>query len=442
MPTLGQPGTGPRAPPGPVPARGAGDGGPVRALKGYDADMVAQPLKPGRPLRPRSATRGLVTLLWRQAAIAVPMALFFGVLYGQGARGYFKALQMSLIFSYIIGLALWTLGYFIVPRLPANPGESHTAGVLRVTALHTVSSFFGAALAAWIIHMTILPGFLGSGRAVAVVGMFTLLFAVLFAGIVVAVIFYRDAILRARSEQELDLARRIQRAFLISQFPTMPRIEVHAVNVSSRQVSGDFYDVVPVGDSLLLAIADVSGKGVAAALMSSMLQASLRTQAGAVDSVADMLLNMNRLLCGGAPTGKFATFFLARVDEPTLLMRYANAGHNYPLLRRADGSIQELDQGGLLLGIQEEIRLEEASVQLAPGDCVVCYTDGISEAADGRNELYGEQRLADFIAGLPPGLPAADIAERTLAEVRAHLAGVEPGDDMTLVVLRVRGEGS
>ncbi len=83
-------------------------------------------------------------------------------------------------------------------------------------------------------------------------------------------------------------------------------------------MSGDFYDVVPVGDSLLLAIADVSGKGVAAALMSSMLQASLRTQAGSVNSVASMLLNMNRLLCGGAPTGKFATFFLARVDEATL----------------------------------------------------------------------------------------------------------------------------
>ena len=403
--------------------------------------MAATPPSPKRPPRPRSAARALVTTLWRQAVLAVPMALFFGVLYAQGSRGLLRAFQMSLVFSYVIGLLLWIMEQFVMPRLPGRPGESHTAGVLRVSFTYTLTSMLGAAIAAWIVDRTVMPGFLGSGRTVAIVGMYTLLFSVLFTGVILAFIFYRDAIQRARAEQELDLARRIQRAFLISQFPSKPRIEVHAVNVSSRQVSGDFYDVVPVGDSLLLAIADVSGKGVAAALMSSMLQASLRTQAGAVDSVARMLLNMNRLLCGGAPTGKFATFFLARVDESTLVLHYSNAGHNYPLLRREDGSVQELGEGGLLLGIQEDIRLGESSVQLAPGDCLVLYTDGITEAANERNELYGDQRLAAFLATLPSALTASEVADRTLAEVRTHLDGVEPGDDMTLVVLRVRGEG-
>jgi sigma-B regulation protein RsbU (phosphoserine phosphatase) len=218
----------------------------------------------------------------------------------------------------------------------------------------------------------------------------------------------------------------------------MPRIEVHAVNISSRQVSGDFYDVVAADDSVLLAIADVSGKGVAAALMSSMLQASLRTQAGSQESVAGMLLNMNRLLCGGAPTGKFATFFLARVHEPTLRLTYSNAGHNHPLLRRRDGTIQELSEGGLLLGIREPIQLAEASVDLAPGDVLLLYTDGISEAADAKQELYGEERLTALFRILPPDLSASETADRVLAAVRTHLNGVEAGDDMTLVVLRVR----
>ena len=376
-------------------------------------------------------------MLWRQALIALPMAGFFAVIYGSGADAFVRALQMSLVFAYVIGFLLWILGYFVLPRLPEKPGESPTSAVLRISLTYAVTSILGAGISAWILHVTIMPGFLGSGRGVATVAMYTLLFAVLFTGVILAFIFYRDAIQRAKAEQELDLARRIQRAFLISQFPSSPRIDVHAVNVSSRQVSGDFYDVVPTGDSLLLAIADVSGKGVAAALMSSMLQASLRTQAGTVDSVAGMLLSMNRLLCGGAPTGKFATFFLARVDESTLELRYSNAGHNYPLLRRADGSVRELDQGGLLLGIQEDIHLTESSLQLSPGDCIVLYTDGITEAANGRNELFGEAKLAAFLSALPVTLSASEIADRALAEVRAHLDGVEPGDDMTLVVVRV-----
>ncbi len=379
-------------------------------------------------------------MLWRQPLFAVPMALFFGTVYGGGPGGYLKAYQMSLVFAYSIGVLMWALKYFVLPRLPTPPGESHAAGVLRVSLIYTVTSVLGAALGAYLLHVTIMPGFLGSSRTVAVVGMYTLLFAALTTGIVLAYIFYRDALQRAKAEQELDLARRIQRAFLISQFPAMPRIEVHAVNVSSRQVSGDFYDVVPDSDSLLLAIADVSGKGVAAALMSSMLQASLRTQAGSVASVAAMLVNMNRLLCGGAPTGKFATFFLARVEESTLRLHYSNAGHNYPLLRRRDGSIEELKEGGLLLGIRADLQLAEASVQLAAGDSVLLYTDGISEAADADNTLFGEERLTHLLQGLPPGLPATETAERILAGVRAHLDGVEPGDDMTLVVLRVREE--
>ncbi|HKQ59197.1 MAG TPA: PP2C family protein-serine/threonine phosphatase [Candidatus Eisenbacteria bacterium] len=388
--------------------------------------------------RPRSAGLGFLTMLWRQPLFALPIALFFAALYGRGSGGIIRALQLSLVFAYVIGILLWVLEYFVIPRLPQRPGESNASAVIRISVIYAVTSMFGAALSAYLLHSTVFPGLLGDARSVAVFGMTTLMFGALATGIVLAAIFYRDAIQRAKAEQELDLARRIQRAFLISEFPARPRTEVFAVNVSSKQVSGDFYDVVPVADSILVAIADVSGKGVAAALMSSMLQASLRTQAHAVPSTSDVLLNMNRLLCGGAPTGKFATFFLGRFDEPTLTLHYANAGHNLPLLRRADGSVEALEPSGLLLGIQDEIRLTDSTVQLSPGDCLVLYTDGISEAADSANDLFGEERLARVVAGLAPGLASQQVADAIMAAVRAHLNGVEAGDDMTLVVLRVR----
>ena len=381
-------------------------------------------------------------MLWRQPLFGIPIALFFGTLFGRGTEGYWRAFQLSLVFAYVIGLLLWVLEFFVLPRLPDRPGETQAAAVIRISILYTVASMLGAAIAAYLVHWTVFPGLLGTPRTVAIFGMTTLLLSGLVTAGVLAFTFYRDAIEKAKAEQELDLARRIQRAFLISQFPDMPRVEVHAVNVSSRQVSGDFYDVVPAGDSLLVAIADVSGKGVAAALMSSMLQASLRTQVRPDASPADMLSNMNRLLCGGAPTGKFATFFLARIDEPTLRFHYANAGHNLPLLRRRDGRVEPLGPSGLLLGIQDELGLEETSLQLEPGDCVVLYTDGISEAADGRNDLFGEERLAEVVSAMPPTLRPSEVADRIMGAVRTHLDGIEAGDDMTLVVLRVRDEAA
>ncbi len=106
-------------------------------------------------------------MLWRQPLFAVPMALFFGTVYGGGPGGYLKAYQMSLVFAYSIGVLMWALKYFVLPRLPTPPGESHAAGVLRVSLIYTVTSVLGAALGAYLLHVTIMPGFLGSSRTVS-----------------------------------------------------------------------------------------------------------------------------------------------------------------------------------------------------------------------------------------------------------------------------------
>jgi sigma-B regulation protein RsbU (phosphoserine phosphatase) len=274
---------------------------------------------------------------------------------------------------------------------------------------------------------------------------YTLMFGAIATGAVLAFRFYQSAMERAGAERELQLARKIQRSFLLSDFPRRPRIQVHAANLSSKEVSGDFYDVVTAHDSeTVLAIADVSGKGVPAALLSSMLQASLRTQAGGVASPAAMMAALNRLVCQRPETGQFATFFLAVIDEPTLTLRFTNAGHNFPILERAAGGRERLERGGVVIGMREDATYEEAALRLAAGDRLVLYTDGVTEAARADGEMFGEARLEALLGAVPREAPADAVVDQVLAGVRGFLDGVEPGDDITVMVLRVlpAGDGS
>lgn len=248
----------------------------------------------------------------------------------------------------------------------------------------------------------------------------------------------RDRLQVARLEEELHLAQQIQQTFLRSEFPVMPRCEVHAVNMPSRQVGGDYYDVVPCADgSFLVAIADVAGKGVPAALMSSMLQASLRTHARSLEPVSTILRNINAVVYRSTAVHQFATFFLARVDAAGESMTFSNAGHNWPALVRRNGETQFLECGGLLLGVLEEIQMDHERVELHAGDRLVLYTDGITEATDCDGTLFGEGRVAEIVRDLPGTLDAREISARVLHEVEQHLGALEAQDDRTLLVLRV-----
>ncbi len=380
----------------------------------------------------------LLKLLWRSPLYAVPFALFFGTLYGAGARVYRDAYLMALFFAYVIGLCLWLHEHLVFPRMMRPSASGRTPPDWMINASFAVVSIVGTFLAALIVHLTILPGFLGSARSIALMGMFALIFSGLFTGVFLAIRYYRETIDKVKAEEELNLARRIQRSFLISNFPSHPRLDVHALNVSSKQVSGDFYDVVPTGDNaFLLAIADVAGKGVPAALLSSMLQASLRTQANSERSVAAILRNINALVYRSTAVQQFATFFLARIEEDTLALSFTNAGHNYPVVFRRDGDRQMLVKGGVVVGILENVTFEEERVTLQPGDRLVFYTDGVTEAANAKGELFGEERLYDLVQALPATLPANEVTQHILDGVRTFLDGTEAGDDITLMVLRV-----
>ena len=247
----------------------------------------------------------------------------------------------------------------------------------------------------------------------------------------------RDRVELARLEEELRLARQIQRSFLVSEFPETSRYEVHALSIPSKEVGGDLYDLVPGGDGgLVLAVADVAGKGVPAALLSSMLQASLRTQAASIPSVSEILRNINALVYRGTAVHQFATFFIARIG-PDGRMSFSNAGHNYPVVARRDGRQVLLERGGLVLGVMESAHYEEDAINLETGDRVVLYTDGITEAVNAEGELYGEDRLHAVIRDLSHDLTAREVADAILEALAAFRNGIEARDDMTLMVLRV-----
>ncbi len=387
--------------------------------------------------KPPNAWRALVRVLLRIPLFAVPFALFFDLLNGARLRELVAFYEVSLVFSAVITLSLWAAEWFVQPHLlrPARDG--------RVPLIHTIAFYgtfavvgsFGGAV---VIHFTLVRGFLGSASQLIVFAVFTLLFCALFMGISLATRFYRDSIEKTRSETELDQARRIQRSFLLTQFPELPRLEVHALNLSSRQVSGDFYDVVPAGENVfLLAIADVAGKGVPAALLSSMLQASLRTQAHTIPSVSEIMRNINAMVYRSTSVQQFATFFLARIDERGLRLQFTNAGHNFPVVFRRGGGRVMLERGGTVVGILEHAEYEEDSLELRAGDRVVLYTDGVSEAANASGDLFGEDRLYALVESLPEHLTSREVVDRILEGVRSFLAGVEPGDDITVMVLRV-----
>ncbi len=388
--------------------------------------------------RPRSAGRDLLGLLWRQPLFAVPFALFFALIEGDGWRSMWGYYLVALVFSYCIALAIWVTANFIAPRVLAGGGRLLKGGLPQHALLHVGASVMGAYVAALVVRLTLIPGFLGDLRSLLVMSAFTLLFTALVTGMIYAWHFYHAALGRVRAEEEMNLARRIQRGFLMTAFPRRPRLEVHAVNLSSREVSGDFYDVVAAGeDAFLVAIADVSGKGVPAALLSSMLQAALRTQAGVVSSTAAIMANLNRLVCESTSRQQFATFFLARVDERALTLTYTNAGHNPPLLLRPGAAPRALERGGTVVGMLDFVRYEEETLALASGDRILAYTDGLSEAQRPDGAMFGDDRVAQRAAALDGALSAEEVCARLLAELRAWLAGREAGDDVTVLALRV-----
>ncbi len=237
-------------------------------------------------------------------------------------------------------------------------------------------------------------------------------------------------------EEELQLAAEIQKQLLPTIFPDQLGYATHALSLASKEVGGDYFDLFVARDGRMhLAIADVSGKGMPAALLMASLRAALRSNVQHLDSPARVLEHINDLLYESTSLEKFATFFFGTLDMRTHELVYANAGHNYPVLVRADGEVRELAEGGLVLGIVPGTCYEDGRTSLGPGDVLFLYTDGITEAMDNLEEEFGVDRLHAHLRD-NVHCCASEIVDGVLREVRQFVRGLELGDDVTMLVVR------
>jgi sigma-B regulation protein RsbU (phosphoserine phosphatase) len=258
---------------------------------------------------------------------------------------------------------------------------------------------------------------------------------------------------RLRLEEELAVARRIQLALLPSHPPVVAGWSFAATYQAARQVGGDFYDFLDhaLGQRRLgLVIADVTGKGVPAALMMAYSRAVVRAESMAGNAPLEVLARTNRLIMQERRTRLFLSALYAELDLDTGRLAYANAGHDAPLLIGAGGrSCRELDAPGVILGAFHDIGLESREVQLEPGDTVVLFTDGVTEARDPLGQLFGDERLvAAATAGVAASAARGDghavggaqaVVEAIVGAVGEFTAGAEQADDLTIVVVQREG---
>jgi serine phosphatase RsbU (regulator of sigma subunit) len=247
---------------------------------------------------------------------------------------------------------------------------------------------------------------------------------------------------RVVMKRDLQIAREIQTWLLPGAPPQIPGISVAYTTRPANTVAGDYYDVFPrPGTSpeesrVMFAVADVAGKSIPAAMLMATLQASLKTLSTAQVALPELVANMNRYACSNSQGGlRFTTAFLAEYDAARRTFYYINAGHNNPILRRANGSIERLDVGGLPLGIQPEAKYESASVTLAPGDWLIIFTDGLVEAENARQEEYGETRVLSTISAAAAFTPN-EMLQRLMAELDLFVGQTPQHDDVTCLLIK------
>ncbi|MCM2465065.1 PP2C family protein-serine/threonine phosphatase [Methanoculleus oceani] len=241
-----------------------------------------------------------------------------------------------------------------------------------------------------------------------------------------------------RKKAELRIAHDIQMSFLPERLPEVPGIELAALSLPAKEVGGDFYDAFPLpGGRTALVIADVSGKGVPAALFMALSRTVLRANSLVPRSAREAVSEANMLIAEDAKSGMFVTLFYAVADPAKKTLTYVNAGHNPPLLFRSDGGRPlELKGTGIILGVMPDADYGEETVNLESGDIVLLYTDGITEAINPDEEQFGEKRLIETIAGCRDLSPAGIVEKVRDAVVK--FSGDEPQfDDLTIMVLRV-----
>jgi phosphoserine phosphatase RsbU/P len=247
---------------------------------------------------------------------------------------------------------------------------------------------------------------------------------------------------RVVMKRDLQIAREIQTWLLPGAPPQIPGLAVAYITRPANTVAGDYYDVFPrpgrtnEENRVVLAVADVAGKSIPAAMLMATFQASLKTLSTAQVALPELASNMNRYACSNSQGGlRFTTAFLAEYDPVRRTLDYINAGHNNPILRRAGGQIERLDIGGLPYGIMPEVKYQSGRVTLAPGDWLIIFTDGLVEAENARQEEYGETRLFAALERNKSVEPR-ELLKQLMADVDLFVGNTPQHDDVTCMLLK------
>ncbi len=243
-------------------------------------------------------------------------------------------------------------------------------------------------------------------------------------------------------KRDLEIAREIQSWLVPSLAPEVPNGDIAFATRPQNSVAGDYYDAfyptvsAAEGGKLMLVIADVAGKSVPAALLMATLQASLRTVAGEDAPLAELTARLNRYASAHSLDGRrFTTAVIGLFEPVTRVFEYVNAGHNAPILRRTNGTLEELDVGGLPLGIETSAQYETATVRLEPGDVLILFTDGVVEAFNEKTEEFGKERWQAAIRALP-AIPARESLDFLMQRVDTFVGATRQSDDITCLVFR------
>lgn len=237
-------------------------------------------------------------------------------------------------------------------------------------------------------------------------------------------------------EHELINASQIQKALLVQRFPRIKGLSISAVNIPSKIVSGDLYDVIKYDETTVgLAIGDVSGKGAPAAITMALVLAGLRSQRQFFMTTCDVVYRLNNLLYESSLEGNYVSFFYALVSTQKKRVIFTNAGHNPPIILRKDDRVEKMKDGGIVLGFQPNINFKQKEFEFNAGDIILMYTDGITEAMNEQEEEFGEKRLIEVLKK-NRHLPVYELRQKIIQEVQQFSHKEEHEDDMTLVLCK------
>jgi len=248
---------------------------------------------------------------------------------------------------------------------------------------------------------------------------------------------YQETLEKQRMEEELKVARDIQQNLLPKDTFHDPDFELSGFNLPSKEVGGDYYDYITLENGTIgIAIGDISGKGIPAAILMSNLQAALRVSARGFSSSRRVMAQVNRQIVETTSPEKFATFFYGVYHPKRGWFEYTNAGHNFPVVRHKNGDLTLLKKGGLVIGVKKDFEYHSEKLRLKSGDTMLFYTDGVTEAMNSSGEEFGEDRLFTALLNEKTVSPK-ELIEGILTHVSAFTGGCMQNDDLTMVVLQV-----